>query len=365
MNREISTTVVDYFLAYVTDSDLIVRSASIAGSLIFVLSIILFIQVLNLRFRSIRYYKRKNSSQVYWRKLLTHALVGENFQLPALPKKELFFFLEEWNQLFNKLRGASIQQLVHGAYLLGVHKQAVRLLDSGKLSEQLTGIITLGNLQEASVWHQLVELTDSPNTLVSLTAARALIQINASEGIKVILPMLEHRPDWPWSSIAQILRIAPPTSLCQPLGELAKSSLPALQVDLLRYIETTNCNAFTDATAHILRDSSEDKVISVCLHILSNPREIELARQHLAHPRWHVRMHAASALGRLGTRDDIPALLKMVCDNEWWVRYRAAQALQARPFISNQQLRDFRDKLDDNYGRDILTQVIHESEGKT
>ena len=133
---------------------------------------------------------------------------------------------------------------------------------------------------------------------------------------------------------------------------------------MLRYIEATNCNAFTDATAHILRHSTEDRVISVCLHILSDPRHIDLVRSYLDHPRWHIRMHAASALGRLGTKDDIQTLLKMVCDTEWWVRYRAAQALAARPFISNQDLQDFRDKLHDNFGRDILTQVIHERESK-
>lgn len=48
-------------------------------------------------------------------------------------------------------------------------------------------------------------------------------------------------------------------------------------------------------------------------------------------PRWEMRAVAATALGTFGAREHIDTLVKLLCDREWWVRYRAAEALAALP----------------------------------
>jgi HEAT repeat protein len=88
--------------------------------------------------------------------------------------------------------------------------------------------------------------------------------------------------------------------------------------------------------------------------------DLKLVRQYLAHPRWHVRAHAATCLGRIGTKEDEAKLAALLADSEWWVRYRAAQAIMDLPFSSLERIRQLKEYRNDRYARDILEQVIVE-----
>ncbi len=44
-------------------------------------------------------------------------------------------------------------------------------------------------------------------------------------------------------------------------------------------------------------------------------------------PRWEMRAVVATALGTFGERENEETLIKLLCDREWWVRYRAAESL--------------------------------------
>ncbi len=50
-----------------------------------------------------------------------------------------------------------------------------------------------------------------------------------------------------------------------------------------------------------------------------------------ADPRWEMRAVVASALGSFDAQTHADTLVKLLCDREWWVRYRAAEALTALP----------------------------------
>ena len=47
--------------------------------------------------------------------------------------------------------------------------------------------------------------------------------------------------------------------------------------------------------------------------------------------RWEMRAVVASALGAFPAHDNTETLIKLLCDREWWVRYRAAEALVSEP----------------------------------
>ncbi len=57
----------------------------------------------------------------------------------------------------------------------------------------------------------------------------------------------------------------------------------------------------------------------------------EMAYPHLlasaSDPRWEMRAVVASALGAFGVAQNEETLIKLLCDREWWVRYRAAESL--------------------------------------
>lgn len=79
-------------------------------------------------------------------------------------------------------------------------------------------------------------------------------------------------------------------------------------------------------------------------------------------PSWEVRSSVMQALGRLQARDRIPLLLHGLSDQEWWVRFNAAEALRSlgEPGIS--ALRDASEHHADTYGRDMSRQILQQHE---
>jgi HEAT repeat protein len=61
------------------------------------------------------------------------------------------------------------------ARLAGMDRAAMKLLKAKSLRKRLMAIITLGHLGEQSAWNDLLALAQSPHPIVSLSAARALV----------------------------------------------------------------------------------------------------------------------------------------------------------------------------------------------
>jgi HEAT repeat protein len=94
--------------------------------------------------------------------------------------------------------------------------------------------------------------------------------------------------------------------------------------------------------------------------VLRGPQLLDAVRAMIVHPRWHLRMEAAKALGRIGLPDDLPRLEGLLGDAQWWVRYRAAQSIVRLPFLSRTELERLRARQTDRYARDILAHVLAE-----
>jgi HEAT repeat protein len=73
-----------------------------------------------------------------------------------------------------------------------------------------------------------------------------------------------------------------------------------------------------------------------------------------------VRVHAAKAAGRLHLQSATPALAALLTDPNWWVRYRAAEALHSMGTIGQTFLKA-RSKERDDAGA-IAAQVLAEKE---
>jgi HEAT repeat protein len=70
---------------------------------------------------------------------------------------------------------------------------------------------------------------------------------------------------------------------------------------------------------------------------------------------------AAKALGRIGDASDVDRLVGLLGDREWWVRYRAAQAIVELPSLGRAQLDALQAALTDRFAADILAQVMAEA----
>ncbi len=225
---------------------------------------------------------------------------------------------------------------------------------------KLFAIVTLGHMRAAIIWNDLIQIMNKSRTTISLVSAQALIQIDAARALKQISPLLGERSDWHWAGIAHIFRQSDRDTICPIIEQLINTTPEPRLPGLIRLIDTLDCDTSSKIIGDILNQSKDERVISTCLHIVNDPYAVQQIRHQLKSQRSHVRMHAATALGRLGLKEDIPRLVECLQDSEWWVRYRAAQALAAMPFVSIEMLEDIHHSQQDRYARGILQQVISE-----
>jgi hypothetical protein len=223
--------------------------------------------------------------------------------------------------------------------------------------------VTLGQLRDKSQWEKLCRMALSDHALLSLAAAQALSRIDRKAAVPIIVPLIVRRVDWPAAKVASILEEIGPELVAQPLAD-AVMEAPAEEMQrLIPYLETCHDAIALPVVHRILKDPPHDKVIGPCLYVIGKFRDkndLKLVRQYLTHPRWHVRAHAATCLGRIGTKEDEAKLAALLADSEWWVRYRAAQAIMDLPFSSLERIRQLKEYRNDRYARDILEQVIVE-----
>lgn len=320
--------------------------------------IALWIVVLRLQ----RSWRERNDRrfQQRWRPLLMRAMVGEpEANLPPLRRGDRWRFIKLWNHLQASVRGEATQRLAAIAYRLGCDDTARRMLTSRRFTRRLFATLTLGHMRDHTAWDLLVQQLLQPGRVSSLHAARALIQIDAPQGARTIVPHLLQRDDWEMVRVALLLQ-----AFRDPLGAELTRVLPKLPQDrlprALQLAEVLHLH-LPPAVLHpwLVPDRPEDLLVAA-LRLASSAQLLPAVRQLAPHPDWRVRVQVARALGRLGERADQAVLTGMLSDPQWWVRYRAARALARLPGVNREQLRDRLGELQDRYAREISRQVFAE-----
>jgi HEAT repeat protein len=129
---------------------------------------------------------------------------------------------------------------------------------------------------------------------------------------------------------------------------------------LVRYLELAYNVAALPAARAIAELSQDPEVLAACLRLLNSGDDLPVVRECLSHEDSRVRVQAAAALGRLGEDNDEERLVPMLSDREWWVRYRAAQALSRLPHMREPKLKTIQAAQSNPFARDILAQVMAE-----
>ena len=115
------------------------------------------------------------------------------------------------------------------------------------------------------------------------------------------------------------------------------------------------------ATCKELPEADADaEPLAAALAALSHPHDAPHARGFLGHADWRVRAAAARALRRIGSSEDFARLCAALGDPNWWVRYRAAQAVCELRGLDATELRALPDRLTDAFAADMLRQALAE-----
>jgi HEAT repeat protein len=352
--------------AFVTSSDLVLKIALLTGLTAMAMAVVVFLGVLVLRGRSLRTQWRRDAFNARWRPILTRfALTGTDpgagaAPLPQLARHEHAFLLEEWNILHDLLSGEARPRLNDLARRLGMDEFAWRLLGRRRLGDRLLAVATLGHLQEYAAWDAILPLLRDHNTLISLVSARALIGIDPVAAVPLVLPVIRAREDWSTPRVADLFVKAGPAAVAAPLEEAILESAPEDIPKLIAVLPEISLPTAARLVSELLRRPTDDRIKAICLRILDNPRELPIVRELTSHPRWHLRMAAAVVLGRLGLPQDREHLVRLLSDPEWWVRYRAAQALLAMPFVPRADMIALQATAEDRFARDILAHALAE-----
>jgi HEAT repeat protein len=330
------------------------------GAVALLVTLGLTLQVLAMRAWAVRERAAREAITARWRPLLLAAAAGDAVPPPPLARHERSAVMLLWNRMQDGLRGRSHDDLNAFAQRMGLDALARRYAARRGGARRLIGLRTLGHLGSPDDWPRLAALLDDPRSQVSLAAARALLRVDAARAAGPVIDQFLARTDWPVPRLGTLLREAGADAIGSALADRLLDSPPALQVRLLPLARVTEAPGRGSVIEAVLARATDPAVLSATLQQVHGPGSLRRVRELCAHADWQVRSYAALALGRLADLAERPRLTAMLGDREWWVRYRAAQALLGLPGMDAVAVQALRAGLTDRYARDMIRQVAAE-----
>lgn len=251
----------------------------------------------------------------------------------------------------------------------GSDRFAKELLHARLLRRRLLAIVTLGHLQERSIWNELAAMLQADNAFLSLVAAKALLHIDAPAAVPLIIPVISTRKDWSPLKVVAIFEPAGADIAAKAIAEAACLASPEIGSRLIRHLAATQSqHALPPLRTLLQKGSPSDDLLAACLFLFgecSDPRDVVTIRTHLSHRTWYVRLQAASALGKVGVEEDETRLIALLDDEHWWVRYRAAEALSNLPWMTSERLTRLHNALTTVESQEHLLPFMAQSNAKT
>lgn len=333
----------------------------VIGAVLAALYVAVVLQLFIVRFSNLVRTRRQERIEREWLPVLAADPDMPDAALPELRGRDIGPFLTLWNQLQESFAGDIKTRLNTVGRQAGIDAIAHRLLERGGLSDRLIAVSTLGHLRDQQSWDVLVRMTRDRDGLLSLAAARALTRIDHAAALPVILPLAAQRRDWSRNYVLGMLSDLGADIVSRPLTEAALALPPDGAHHLVQYFTVAHVADAVPAVSAIISRTRNVECLAACLRVFADVDHLDTVRDYLRHPAWQVRVQAVNVLGRLGSGADFDALLPLLADPEWWVRYRAAKALCTLPGVQVATLRRLSTQHHDAFARDMLVHVLAEA----
>jgi HEAT repeat protein len=296
-----------------------------------------------------------------WRPLFFESITEMPQVLPVIPASDWFTLVQLYNSIQESIVGEAKNHMNVLARRIGLDRVALNLVRRGKLSHRLTAIIALGNLREKTAKGYLERILLDKSSLLSLLAAHALLRIDPQSTIVPIAVLCSSRRDWCPVRVIEMLSEAGTDTIVGPLSKVAADAPTDESIRVLGFLEATRCAAAIPVAHDILeRRGLDDRMIVACLRLFAEfaiSEDLPLIRGYLTHRNWCVRLHAVKALGRLGSQGDAHLLISRLDDDNWWVRFRTAEALANFSFMTKTRLTDIQARASSR-GQKILAPFV-------
>jgi HEAT repeats len=338
----------------------IVKFAFWLGVAVAAMTAIMLAVTLTMRRLSLRREAIHARAVARWRPLIVSEPAGAPAALPALTQRELSGFIRVWNDVHEPLRGGTTDGLARIAGAVGLERQLYRALRAANFHDRVVALIALGHVRSRESFSHVARYLDDRSPIMSLCAARALMQIDAAQAIAMLVPRILRRADWSQGSIAAILAESDAALIAAPLAAAARQASVEVAPRMIRFLAGVSTASAAPIIRAALQTVIDEPLISACLQVISNPADLDCVRPLLSHVRWHIRMQSAVTLGRLGAPGDEQPLIALLSDQQWWVRYRAARALLNLEFVGSERLRAIQRTQADPFAQGIIGQVLAE-----
>ncbi len=343
-----------------TFSDPYLRFAFLAGVSAIGLTLLLVVLIVTLRLRLRAGARREAAFILRWRPFMLEVISNDAATVPRrVSPREQIYFLKLWNYLQESLRGTASDRLNLLARHVRADEVARRLLKKGNRAERLLATLTLGHLRDEASWDDLAAQAEAADSLASMHAARALLKISPLKGTELLLPLILTRKDWDITQIANFLAEAKQAFwllLSKKILYVSRSRWArALQLADALHLQLPPASM-----RYILGNCRSVDTLVVALHTATGEELLSLVRHFANHADARVRAEVATFLGRFGNAQDSALLQTLLQDAEWWVRYRAAQALAALPYFGVDRLGALRQQSTDAAVVSILDHVLAE-----
>lgn len=304
--------------------------------------------------------RRRDRFRARWEPVLYARMSGDAAPLPPLAPSERLLFLSLWLHLLGYVRDQAAAALVQTARELGLPQYALRLLEGGSPWKRIIGMRAVAALRLESACDTLLAKVMENRPRSSLTAVRALLQIDPERGFAGLEHLL-NRQQWSPDAMVEIVR-AGGSQTVQKLAALVRSAPPGRARQMVRLIELLEDRTALPTLRERLASSRNEEEIAAILHCLGrlgHGEDRDTALAFLEHESWLIRMQAAYALGAFGLAQDIGRLAPLLRDRNWWVRYRAAQSLLR--LAGAAALAAMRANEPDPYAREMIERVLAEA----
>jgi hypothetical protein len=342
-----------------SDAELWVASCVAAGALASALALLASISAMRLW----RLWRERTLAPRIeaWREAL-HVAMDDPLaaRLPPLAALDLPAFASLWNHFQESVRGAASDNLARLLRERGIDARLLALLGRRSLRLRLTAITALGHLREERAWTKLEAIAREPSSVTSFAAARALLRIEPRRALQVLGPSILEREDWPLTRIGTILHELGPAVVTPALVTLLVSRPRRGLERAIKLARFGHRHRISTIVRGWLSSSEDPEVIVAALGYVEDASDLPWARGAAKHDSWRVRMAAAQALARVGSRQELAVLLELLRDPVWWVRYHAAQALTRLHGLEGEELEALRAGTRDAFASDMLAQAMAE-----
>ncbi len=343
-------------------SDSAVRLAFWIGAVSILMTLVLLVQIVWARIELLtkRFIRRR--FLLRWQPVLIGTIAGDNIEIPDLRPDELTEFLLLWVRLHKTVYGNAGERLNHMLAKLGLEPEVLKGIQKGSLDTRLVCMTVAGYFGSREALPELKEALKDASSVVSITAAYALIRIDVDLAAKEVIPLIIQRRDWTVDRTAILLQESDQKivdAFIASVEQAEQQGKPYL-TRLMRILDVLQVSKPLPFVRHILEYSDNVELVSTALKLVRSPNDLDLVRKRANDPNWSIQVQAATVLGRLGSTEDVSLLVSLLSSKEWWVRYRSAKSLLQLPFLTVQDVEALRFSMDDNYAIDILSQTLAE-----